>query len=120
MFEGYIAAKFANKMFEKDVFKIVKKHAFWGALLMILPLWGFGTLIYIAVLWHMYNAIAEKVGISFKDNFWKLVGLGIIVNIIVAFLIDLFLSLLFFLKPFLIYFQFYFSGKAYVEALKKM
>ena len=46
MFEGYIAGKFANKMFEKDVFKIVKKHAFWGALLMMIPDFGFGIIFF--------------------------------------------------------------------------
>ena len=62
MFEGFIAGKLANKMFEKDVFKIVKKHAFIGAIVMILPLFGFDWLIYCIVLWHMYHAICEKVG----------------------------------------------------------
>lgn len=32
MFEGYIAGKLANKIFEKDVIKIVKNHAKCGAL----------------------------------------------------------------------------------------
>lgn len=32
MFEGLIVSKFANKAFEKDVFKVVKRHATWGAL----------------------------------------------------------------------------------------
>lgn len=120
MFEGYIAGKFANKMFEKDVFKTIKKHAFWGALLMMIPDMGFGVVFFTAVLWHMYSSICDKVGISFTENFWKLVGLGIIVNIGVAFAIDLLLSVLFFLNGFLIYLQFYFSGKAFVESLKRL
>ncbi len=49
MFEGYIAGKFANKMFEKEVFKIVKRHACWGALIMALPSFGLGIFIYIYV-----------------------------------------------------------------------
>lgn len=120
MFEGYIAGKFANKMFEKDVFKTIKRHAFWGALLMALPDFGFGVLFFVAVLWHMYSSICDKVGISFSDNFWKLVGLGIFVNIAIAFVIDIVFSLLFFLEPFIMYFQFYMSGKMFVESVKSL
>lgn len=120
MFEGLIAAKFANKMFEKDIFKIVKRHAFWGCLLMALPDFGFGAVIFIAVLWHMYSRIAKKCDLSFSDNFWKLAGLGFIVNIVVAFILDLALSTVFFLAPFVFYAQFYLSGKFYIEMLKRM
>lgn len=119
MFEGLIAAKFANKMFEKDIFKIVKRHAFWGCLLMALPDFGFGAVIFIAVLWHMYSSIAKRCDLSFSDNFWKLAGLGFVVNIIVAFVLDLALSTVFFLAPFVFYAQFYLSGKFYIETLKR-
>lgn len=120
MLEGCIAGKFANKMFEEEVFKTIKKHAFCGALIMMIPDFGFGTLFFIAVLWHMYSNICDKVGISFSDNFWKLVGLGIFVNIAIAFAIDLIFTALFFLEPFIMYFQFYMSGKLFVESLKTM
>lgn len=120
MFEGYIASKFADKMFEKDVFKTVKQHAFWGAVIMMIPGFGLTTIVYIFVLWHMYSSICEKVGISFSDHFWQLVGLGIVVNIAVALIIDVVFSFLFFLKPFIMYFQFYISGKLFVESLKNL
>lgn len=120
MFEGFIAGKFANKMFEKDVFKTIKWHAFVGALLLMIPDFGFGTIFFIGVLWHMYSSICDKVGISFSDNFWKLVGVGFIVNIIVALVIDVVFSVLFFLEGFIMYFQFYLSGKVFVESLKKL
>lgn len=119
MFEGYIAGKFANKMFEKDVFKIVKRHSFWGALLMMIPDFGLGTIFFIAVLWHMYSSIAHKVGLSFSDNFWKLAGIGFFVNVLIALVIDVALSFFFFLEPFIIYLQFYLSGKMFIETLKK-
>lgn len=119
MFEGLIASKLANKMFEKDVFRIVKKHAFWGCLLMSLPDFGFGTIIFIWILWRMYSKIAEKCNLSFSENFWKLAGVGFIVNIVVAFFLDIVFSVLPFLAPFVFYAQFYFSGKMYIEALKK-
>lgn len=120
MFEGLIAAKLANKMFEEDVFKIVKRHAFWGCLLMALPDFGFGTLIFIYVLWHMYSKIAEKCDLSFSENFWKLVGVGFIVNIVIALVFDIVFTALPFLAPFVFYAQFYLSGKLFVETLRKL
>lgn len=120
MFEGYIAGKFANKMFEQDVFKIVKRHALFGSLAMMIPDFGFGGEIFTVVLWHMYSSISEKVGVSFSDNWGKLLGLGVVVNIAVAFAIDLVFTYLSFLEPFIIYAQFYTSGKAFIESLKKL
>lgn len=120
MFEGIIAAKFANKYFEKEVFKIIKRHAFWGSLLMALPDFGFGVVIFIAVLWSMYGKVAEKVGVSFSENKGKLIGVGVVVNIVVAFALDLLLTALPFVLPFILYFQLYLSGKLFVESLKKI
>ena len=117
MFEGYIAGKLANKMFEKDVFKIVKNHAFWGALIMSLPLFGFDWLIFCYVLWHMYYAICRKVGVKLHIGN---VIVGIIVNIIVAIVLDIILTIIPLLIGFIVYAQFYFSGKAYIETLKQM
>ncbi|MDE7377994.1 MAG: hypothetical protein K2N13_03420, partial [Paraprevotella sp.] len=77
-------------------------------------------LTYIYILWRMYSKIADKVGVSFADNSTKLIGVGIIVNLIVAFVIDIIMSFIFFLKPFVMYFQFYASGKLFIETLKKL
>ena len=120
MFEGAIAAKLANKYFEKDIFKIIRKRALIGALLMALPDFGFGGFIFIAVLWNMYSKISEKVGISFSENKGKLIGLGFVVNIAVAFILDFMLSAFFFIEPFIVYAQFYLSGKMFVESLKQL
>ena len=116
MFEGFIAGKLANKMFENDVFKIVKKHAFWGAIIMILPLWGFDFFIYTFILWHMYYAICEKVGT--KLNLGNVI-VGIIVNVVITFVLDFILTIFPILIGFVVYAQFYFSGKAYIETLKR-
>lgn len=120
MFEGLIVSKFANKAFEKDVFKVVKRHATWGSLLMMLPDFGFGGFIYVAVLWRMYSKICEKVGISFSENTGKLIGVGVVVNIAVAFVLDFLLTAVFFILPFILYIQFYLSGKFFVESVKKL
>lgn len=115
MFEGLIAGKLANRMFEKDVFKIVKKHALWGALVMILPLFGFDWLVFCFVLWHMYYAICEKVGT--KLNLGNII-VGLVVNVVVAIVLDIILTFIPFLIGFVVYAQFYFSGKAFIETLK--
>ncbi len=120
MFEGQLMAKLADPFFEKDVLKIVKSHALWGSLLMAIPDFGFGVVIYCGILWHMYYSICEKVGISFSQNAFKLVGCGIVVNIAVALIMDIVLTAVFFLEPLWMYFQFYLSGKMFVEAIKKM
>lgn len=120
MLEGYIASKFANKMFEKDIFRTIKKHAFWGAVILMIPDFGLGTIFFIIILWHMYSSICNKVGISFSENFWSLVGIGFFVNIVITLVIDVVFSFLFFLEGFIIYFQFYLSGKFFVESIKKI
>jgi len=119
MFEGYVAGKLANKMFENEVYRIVKRHAFFGALLMMVPDSGLGIIVYVIVLWHMYSKIAKKIGVDFKSNVFQILGVGIVVNIGVALLIDIFMTVLWFLEGFVIYFQFYVSGKLFIESLKR-
>ncbi len=120
MLEGSISAKLANPFFEKDIFKVIKRRAALGSLLMMIPDFGLGGFIYIAILWSMYTKISEKVGISFSQHRSKLIGVGFVVNVIVAFVIDFALSTLFFIEPFIVYLQFYLSGKLFVESLKKL
>lgn len=120
MFEGMISAKLADKYFEKEIFKIIKRRAAIGALLMAFPDFGFGGFIFIAVLWSMYSKISEKIGISFSEHKGRLIGLGFVVNIIVAFILDFALSAFFFIEPFIVYAQFYLSGKMFIESLKKL
>lgn len=117
MFEGLIANKLAGKMMEEDLYKIVKRHAFWGALVMILPLFGFDWIVFCAILWRMYNKICEHVGTTLK---FSTIAAGFIVNILVAIVLDLILTFIPILIGFIVYAQFYFSGKAYIETLKRM
>ena len=117
MFEGYIAEKLANKMFEKEVFSIVKKHALCAAIVMSLPLFGIDWIIYMIILWHMYSASCEKVGTTLNISS---VIVGMIVNIIVGIALDIILTLIPLLIGFIVYAQFYFSGKAFIETLKKI
>lgn len=118
MFEGYIAGKFANKFFEKDIFNTIKRHALTAALILTIPDFGLGTIFFAIILWHMYSSICTKVGISFSEHFWRLVGIGFFVNVLVALFLDVILAIAFFLEGFIIYFQFYLSGKLFVDSLK--
>ena len=117
MFEGLIANKLAGKMMEEDLYKIVKRHAFWGALVMILPLFGLDWIVFCAILWRMYNKICLHVGTTLK---FSTIAVGFIVNILVAIVLDLILTVFPILIGFIVYAQFYFSGKAYIETLKRM
>ena len=47
-------------------------------------------------------------------------GVGMIVNIIVGIALDIILTLIPLLIGFIVYAQFYFSGKAFIETLKKI
>lgn len=115
MFEGLIASKLANKMFEKEVFKIVKKHAFWAAITagFLSYVVGIWQLIFIYILWHMYNSICEKVGTTLN---WKNILTGMIVNIIVSIVV----GIIPIANIIVVYIQIYFSGKLFIETLKKM
>lgn len=115
MLEGFIANKLADKMFEKDVFKIIKKHALIGAIVMMFPLFGLDWIVYCFVLWHMYSAICNKLGTKLDISN---IIIGFVVNIVVALILDIVLTFIPFLISFIVYAQFYLSGKAYIETLK--
>lgn len=90
-----------------------------GGLLLMFPEFGFGVIIYVIVLWHMYSSICNKLGISFSRNFWKLVGVGFFVNIIVALILNIVCSIIPLLPAFVHYAQFYISGKMFYEQIRK-
>ncbi|MBP5541589.1 MAG: hypothetical protein J6X88_08090 [Bacteroidales bacterium] len=120
MLQGYIARKWGDKMFEADIAKVVKKRAFLGALIMALPLFGFELIVFIIILWSMYSKLCEKVGVTLKFN---TIVVGFVVNIAVAIAVDILLMLIPVIgwlgTGFLVYFQFYISGKMYIETLRK-
>lgn len=120
MLQGYIARKWGDKMFEADIAKVVRKRAFWGALIMALPLFGFELIVFIIILWSMYSKLCEKVGVTLK---FSTIVVGFVVNIAVAIAVDLLLMLIPFIgwlgTGFVVYLQFYFSGKMYIETLRK-
>ena len=52
-------ANLADNMFDKDTAKIVRSHAFWGAVIMALPLFGLDWIFFCGVLWHMYSSLCD-------------------------------------------------------------
>lgn len=112
-------ANYADKMFDRETAKIIRSHAFWGALIMALPLFGVDWIIYCIILWDMYSSLCKRANKSL--NIGNIIG-GVIVNIFVAVVLDALLSFIPIIgwlgTGFVVYLQFYFSGKSYVETLK--
>lgn len=112
-------ANYGDKMFDEDTAKIVRKHAFWGAIVMALPLFGFDLIVFCFVLWHMYSALCERANKKFDKGS---IIVGLIVNVVIAFALDTVLTFIPIIgwlgTGFLVYLQFYFSGKAYIETIK--
>lgn len=113
-------ANYGDKMFDKDTATIVRKHSFFGALVMALPLFGLDWIVYIGVLWHMYSSLCERANTTLHLGN---VITGFLVNVVVAIAIDLVLSFFpvvgWLGTGFLVYLQFYSSGKSFWETIKK-
>ena len=116
MLQKYFA-KWGDKMFEEDLAKVVRKHA----IVMAIPLFGLGIFFFIYILWHMYSVLCEKCGTTLKIS---TVIVGIIVNVIIAITVNLLLMLLpvvgWLGTGFIVYVQFYLSGKAFIESLRNL
>ena len=53
-------ANYGDKMFDKDTAKIVRRHAFWAAIILALPLFGLDVIVFAIILWHMYSSLAQR------------------------------------------------------------
>ena len=113
-------ANYGDKMFDKDTAKMIRRHAFWGALVMALPLFGLDWIVFVIILWHMYSSLCNR---AHKKLDFGNVVLGVIVNCVIAIGLDALLSFIPIIgwlgTAFIVYLQFYFSGKLYLETLKK-
>ena len=120
MLQKYFA-KWGDKMFEEDLAKVVRKHSFYAAIVMAIPLFGLGIFFFIYILWDMYSVLCEKCGTTLKIS---TVIVGIIVNVIIAITVNLLLMLLpvvgWLGTGFIVYVQFYLSGKAFIESLRNL
>lgn len=113
-------ANFGDQMFDKDTAKIVRRHAFWGAVIMSLPLFGLDWVIFCCILWHMYSSLCERA--NQKLHLGNIL-VGVVVNIVIAVAIDSVFSFIPVLgwlgTGFIVYLQFYFSGKSFIETIKQ-
>lgn len=107
-------------MFDHDTAAIVRSHALWGAIVMALPLFGLDWIAFCCILWHMYSKLCER---AHKKLDIGNVIVGIIVNIVIAVVIDLLLTFVPVIgwlgTAFIVYLQFYLSGKSFIETIKK-
>lgn len=122
MFEGTIAKKVGGGLFpEEKLKKMVHNHAMVAAIVVALPLPAIEQILFICILWHMYSALAKHVGQSLGCS---AIIVGVVVNI--GFMIVYSIALEFIpvvgwlTSAGLCYLQFYISGKAYIETLKRM
>ena len=111
----------ADASLSNEVSKIIKQHSLYGAICMVLPLWGLETLIYIPVLWGMYVKLCDKAKVPFWSNFVTSILGGFIVNVIVVIILNFildFIPLAGWIASALIgYCATLFSGCAYLETL---
>ncbi len=110
-----------KKKFDKNPAKIVRSHALWGSIVIALPLFGLDWIVYCINLWHMYAKLCKRA--NRKMDVGSII-VGFIVNIVFAVVTDLALSFIpaiGWLGAFIIaYLLIYFSGKSYIEMLKKI
>lgn len=115
-------ADYGDKMFDKDTAKIVRSHASWAAFIMFFPLFGMDLIVYCMILWHMYSALCERAHKKMVNK--SSIITGIVVNVVIAFAIDTALTFIPVIgwlgTSFIVFLQFYFSGKSFIETIKKM
>ena len=101
---------------EEDLLKIVHGHAAVACIGMWLP--GLGLLLYLGCLWHMYSKMNEKANTSTQTS---TIFVAICVNFFVFGVISI-LELLpvigDIVQMFVVYVQFYLSGRTYINILK--
>lgn len=112
-------ANYGDKMFDKDTAAIVRNHAMLGAVIMALPLFGLEWIVFCIILWHMYSDLCERANTTLNISS---IIVGFLVNIVIAVAIDILLTLIPVIgwlgTAFVVYLQFYLSGKSFVETLK--
>lgn len=113
-------ADLGDKMFDDKTAKIIRSHALWASFIMAFPFFGVDLIFYCFILWDMYGKLckAAKQPLNVSN-----IIVGFIVNIVIALVVDTLLSFIPVIgwlgTSFIVYFQFYSSGKAFLETLKK-
>ncbi len=78
-----------DKGFSERAKSLVNTHAVIAGIALALPLMGFDNIIYIGVLWHMYYQLCDLAKQSFGSNKAKSFIGAVIVNVIVASVLEL-------------------------------
>lgn len=84
--------RYIDNGFSTQAKSIVNTHSILGAIAFALPLFGLDNIIYAGVLWHMYFSLCSLAKKSFNDNRAKSFIGAVIVNFIIASVIELILS----------------------------
>lgn len=112
-------ANLGDKMFDNDTAKIVRKHSFWGAVVLSIPIPVLELIPFVIILWHMYYKLSERANQSL--DFGNII-VGVLVNIGVALVLGFLIGLIpvvgWLGHAFTTYLQFYLSGKLYLETIK--
>lgn len=87
--DGYI-----NQGFTQQAEKLVTNHAIVGAIALALPLFGLDNIIYLIALWHMYVGLCDLARKSFGANMTKSFVGAVIVNVLVASVLELICNIL--------------------------
>ncbi len=78
-----------DRGFSERAKSLVTNHSIIGGISLALPLFGLDNILYIVVLWHMYYKLCDLANKSFGSNKAKSFIGAIIVNVIVASLLEL-------------------------------
>lgn len=78
-----------DKGFSENAKNLVTNHAVIGGIALALPLFGVDNILYIIALWHMYYKLCDLANKSFGSNKTKSFLGAVIVNIIVASILEL-------------------------------
>ena len=115
--------RFAEGALDKQTASAVKSRAWVGAIAMAVPLFGLEVIVYAIALWSTYTEICNISGVPFRKHFFKNVFVGLITNIIIAFVCNMlleFIPLAGWLGAAAFGFcTIYFSGMGFIETLKK-
>ena len=120
----YAVDRGADRGLSERMKSCIKTHAWWGAIIMALPLFGLDAIIYAIVLWGMYGKISSLSGVPFKGNAMSNILGGFIVNIVIVFILNLILDFIIGFgwigSAIVGYWATKLSGQAYVEVLVQL
>lgn len=76
------------------VARSVRRHALWGGIVLGMPLWVMSSVLFVAVLWHMYYKLCRFAGVPFWRNFLRSASGALLMTWGVCSLMDIVLELL--------------------------